>query len=252
MRRLASFTLPFSRSSRLLHPSLDRAYREYLGKLQILPRGPVWPIVVFMIGLPGSKRVIVADEIAKAAGYTFIVANTIRDILLSAKESESHLDELLWRAIEHVLASGGNVVVDMDAIATSRRARAWAVAKKNGAHVEFVRTHCSFFQMMLNLQQAATDKNVHPAWRAEVLAHGMEDTDERRAAAAQARVVQTAHLHYRTSKPDGVLDEVRPLPFELLMDVLRVTQRALEMPRKESHKHWPSSKRHSNMSLFLF
>ncbi|MBI2624604.1 AAA family ATPase [Candidatus Parcubacteria bacterium] len=117
-------------------------------KLAIKKRKTEKPVIVAIIGLVGSGRGSVAQELAKHIGATIIKSDDIRIELRKQGERYEKSRAIAENAAVEVVRQGGNVILDSDFVDEKKRASVRAKAHKAGARLVFVRTHCDFDVMV--------------------------------------------------------------------------------------------------------
>jgi predicted kinase len=121
--------------------AVDKRLRAALMRaVKIRPRITKKPIVVALIGFPGSGKSTIARELARDLGATVIAGDEIRIFLRKHKKPYDATRELVLSAIEEVIKRGGNVIVDSDAVDPTKREL--MKARSRGVELFFVRTCC--------------------------------------------------------------------------------------------------------------
>ncbi len=105
-------------------------------------------VIVAMIGLVGSGKSSVARELAKHLGATVIVGNDIRIELRRQSERYEKARAIAENVAMEVIKNGGNVILDSDFVDEKKRASIREKARKAGARLVFVRTHCDMDVVM--------------------------------------------------------------------------------------------------------
>lgn len=100
------------------------------------------PVIVAMIGLIGSGKSSVAQELAKHIGATVIESDAIRVELRKQGEQYKHARMIAENATLEATGRGSNVVIDSDFIDAKKRASLHEKARKASIRVFFIRTFC--------------------------------------------------------------------------------------------------------------
>ena len=114
----------------------------FLAKLDIKKRKTEKPVIVAVIGLVGSGKSAVAQELAKYIGATVIGGDDIRIGLRKQGESYERTWAIAENASIEVVKQGGNVILDSDFVDEKKRASIREKVRKTGVRLVFVRTHC--------------------------------------------------------------------------------------------------------------
>lgn len=126
----------------------QRAQDSFLAMLGIKKRKSKKPIIVAIVGLVGSGKSTVAQELAKQIGATVIKGDDIRIELRRQNERYEQARAIGENAALEVLKRGGNVILDSDFVDAKKRAGAREKARKAGVRLVFVRTHCDIDVMV--------------------------------------------------------------------------------------------------------
>lgn len=118
------------------------AQDAFMAKLDIKKRETGKPIIVALIGLVGSGKSSVAQELAKHIGATVIEGDDIRIELRKQSERYERARAIAENAAVEVVNQGGNAILDSDFVDEKKRASIREKARKAGIHLIFVRTHC--------------------------------------------------------------------------------------------------------------
>lgn len=112
-----------------------------MSRIQIKKRATKQPIVVAMVGLVGSGKSTVANDIAELIGATVVNGDEIRIGLRKQAKSYRNVRLIAENMAIEIVNKGGNVVLDSDFIDAKKRASIREKAKQAGAKVVFVRTY---------------------------------------------------------------------------------------------------------------
>lgn len=127
----------------------ERAAQEvFLANLDIKKRKTKKPVIVAVIGLVGSGKSSVAQELAKHIGATVIEGDDIRIELRKQSERYERARAITENAAIEVVRQSGNVILDSDFVDEKKRASVREKARKAGVRLVFVRTYCDFDVMV--------------------------------------------------------------------------------------------------------
>ena len=152
-RRLIEFILPYIIGSMVhkrekLTQKEQNAQDSFLAKLDIKKSKTKKPIIVAMIGLVGSGKSFVAQELAKYIDATVIEGDSIRIELRKQNERYERARAIAENAAMEVVKQGGNVILDSDFVDDKKRASIREKARKADIRLVFIRTYCDFDVMM--------------------------------------------------------------------------------------------------------
>lgn len=119
-----------------------------MAKLDIQKHKTDKPVIVAIIGLVGSGKSSVAQELAKHIGATVIESDAIRIELRKLGERYEKSRAIAENAALEVVKVGGNVILDSDFVDEKKRASLREKARKAGVRLVFVRTHCDLDVMV--------------------------------------------------------------------------------------------------------
>lgn len=114
----------------------------FVTKLQFVKRRTKKPIVIGMVGLVGSGKSSVADELSKTIGATLVKGDDIRVELRRQGERFDRARAIAEHAVKEIVDNGGNAILDSDFVDSRKRASLRAKAQSMGAHLMFIRTTC--------------------------------------------------------------------------------------------------------------
>ena len=146
--RLQEYLLPWA-FAMAIHPNESFTKKEKLAQaefMKILPtirRKTRGPVVVAMVGLVGSGKSFIAQELAEGIGAVVLKGDAIRVELRKAEERYEGQSRIAENAAVEILRQGNNVVIDSDHIDAKKRASLRAKVKKHGL-LFFVRTHADY------------------------------------------------------------------------------------------------------------
>ena len=127
----------------------ERATQDaFMAKLDIKKRKTEKPVIVAVIGLVGSGKSSVAQELAKHIGATVIEGDDIRIELRKLGERYEKSRAIAENAVLEVVKQGSNVILDSGFVDEKKRASVREKARKAGVRLVFVRTHCDLDVMV--------------------------------------------------------------------------------------------------------
>lgn len=124
------------------------AQDAFLTRLDIKKRKTEKPVIVAMIGLVGSGKSSVAQELAKHIGATVIEGDDIRIELRKQSERYERARAIAENVAIEVVKQGGNVILDSDFVDVKKRASVREKARKAGVRLVFVCTYCDLDVMV--------------------------------------------------------------------------------------------------------
>lgn len=132
-----------------------KAQNDYFLKLDITPkRKTKKPIILGIIGLIGSGKTTIAEEISPLIGASVISGDNIRVCLRKEKEKYDNARLIAENVASEVVNKGSNVIIDSDFIDQKKRVSLKEKAKKVGAKVIFIRTYADFDIMIGRIMDA--------------------------------------------------------------------------------------------------
>ena len=135
------------------------AQRQYLLSLKnFSERKTKKPLIIGLIGLVGSGKSAVAEEMALMVGATVVSGDQIRVFLRKKGERYERARKIAENVAEGIIINGGNVIIDSDFIDQKKRVSLKEKAKKMGAKVIFIRTY-SEIDVMIGIIFEADYKN---------------------------------------------------------------------------------------------
>lgn len=97
-------------------------------------------VVIGLIGLVGSGKTVVAEDLAHALEATVVSGNVVRMALRKQKLGFDHAREIVFALTKETLFRGGSVVIDSDFAGPRKRNDIKKIVKDGGGTVYFVRT----------------------------------------------------------------------------------------------------------------
>jgi predicted kinase len=124
------------------------AQSDFMARLDVQKRKTSKPIIVAIIGLVGSGKTSVAQELAKHIGATVIEGDDIRIELRKQGERYERARAIAENVALEVVNRGGNVILDSDFIDPKKRASLREKARVAGICVGFVCTYADYDVMV--------------------------------------------------------------------------------------------------------
>jgi predicted kinase len=122
-----------NRDAELLEASLGR-----------LPRRVERPVVIVMVGLPGSGKSHLARAVARRTPAVVLDSDALRGVLFAdpkhTKREHGRLFPALHVLIDRLLARGNSIIIDATNLKEANRRPYYKLAEKNGAALYLVRT----------------------------------------------------------------------------------------------------------------
>lgn len=131
-----------------LTPKEQAAQKSYLTKLNVQKRKTDKPVIVAMIGLVGSGKSSVAQELAKHIGANVIEGDDIRIELRKQNERYERARAIAENVALEVVRQGGNVILDSDFVDAKKRASIREKARKAHVRLVFLCTYADFDVMV--------------------------------------------------------------------------------------------------------
>jgi len=221
--RLIEFILPYIIGNMVhkrekLTQKEQRAQDSFLAKIDIKKRKTEKPVIVAIIGLVGSGKSSVAQELAKHIGATVIEGDDIRIELRKQSERYEKSRAIAENVAIEVVKQGGNVVLDSDFVDEKKRASVREKARKAGVRLVFVRTHCDL-DVMVGRVLTATYRN-----RVDDFFGGASSkwtgSEQSKGAAVKVREMwrRTPH-HYRWVNQGGGKWVLKKFPFAIFAEI---------------------------------
>ncbi|PIQ75453.1 MAG: hypothetical protein COV84_01125, partial [Candidatus Portnoybacteria bacterium CG11_big_fil_rev_8_21_14_0_20_40_15] len=221
--RLTEFILPYIIGNMVhkrekLTQKEQRAQDSFLAKIDIKKRKTEKPVIVAIIGLVGSGKSSVAQELAKHIGATVIEGDDIRIELRKQSERYEKSRAIAENVAIEVVKQGGNVVLDSDFVDEKKRASVREKARKAGVRLVFVRTHCDL-DVMVGRVLTATYRN-----RVDDFFGGASSkwtgSEQSKGAAVKVREMwrRTPH-HYRWVNQGGGKWVLKKFPFAIFAEI---------------------------------
>lgn len=149
LERLLEFVLPRIIGI-MLHARESLTKKERLAKdafttkLDIKKRKTDKPVIVAIVGLVGSGKSSVAQELAKHIGAAIVEGDDIRIELRKQGERYEKTRAIAEDVAIDIVKRGGNVILDSDFVDEKKRASIREKARKAGVRLLFIRTYCDF------------------------------------------------------------------------------------------------------------
>lgn len=114
----------------------------YLATLDVKKRKTNKPIIIALLGLVGSGKSTVSQELAKHIGANVIEGDDIRIELRRLGERFERTRAIAENVAFKVIQQGGNAILDSDFIDAKKRASIRKKARLAGVRLVFIRTYC--------------------------------------------------------------------------------------------------------------
>lgn len=196
----------------------QHAQDSFLAKLDIKKRKTKKPVIVAIIGLVGSGKSSVAQELVKHIGATVIEGDDIRVELRKQSERYERARAIAENAAIEVVKQGGNVILDSDFVDEKKRASVREKARKAGVRLVFVRTHCDLDVMVGRVLTATYHDKVDDFFGGA--SSKWTGTEQSKGAAVKVREMwrRTPH-HYRWVNQGGGKWILKKFPFAIFADI---------------------------------
>jgi predicted kinase len=196
----------------------QRAQDSFLAKLDIKKRKTKKPVIVAIIGLVGSGKSSVAQELAKHIGATVIEGDDIRIELRKQSERYEKSRAIAENAAIKVVKQGGNVILDSDFVDEKKRASVREKARKAGIRLVFVRTHCDIDVMVGRVLTATYHNRVDDFFGGA--SSKWTGSEQSKGAAVKVREMwrRTPH-HYRWVNQGGGKWVLKKFPFAIFAEI---------------------------------
>ncbi|MCH8986762.1 AAA family ATPase [Patescibacteria group bacterium] len=194
------------------------AQNAFMAKLKIKKRETKKPVIVAIIGLVGSGKSSVTQELAKHIGATVIEGDDIRIELRKQSERYERARAIAENAAIEVINQDGDVILDSDFVDAKKRASIREKARKAGVRLIFVRTHCDL-DVMVGRILTATYRN-----RVDDFFGGASSkwtgSEQSKGAAVKIREMwRRTPQHYRWINQGGGKWILKKLPFAIFAEI---------------------------------
>ena len=190
----------------------------FMAKLDIKKRKTDKPVVVAVIGLVGSGKSSVAQELAKHIGATVIGGDDIRIELRKQSERYEKSRAIAENVATEVVKQGGNVILDSDFVDEKKRASLREKARKAGMRLVFVRTHCDLDVMVGRVLTATYHNRVDDFFGGAK--SKWQGSEQSKGAAVKVREMwrRTPH-HYHWVNQGGGKWVLKKFPFAIFAEI---------------------------------
>lgn len=142
-----------------LTPKELTAQKDFLAKLGVIQKRKTdEPVIVAMIGLTGSGKSSVSQELGKLIGATVIEGDSIRIELRKQGERYDRARALAENVALEVVKHGGNVILDSDFIDPKKRASIREKTRQANIRLVFICTYADL-DVMIGRALTADYKN---------------------------------------------------------------------------------------------
>lgn len=197
----------------------ERAAQDvFMTKLNIKKCKTKKQVIVAIIGLVGSGKSSVAQELAKHIGATIIEGDDIRIELRKQGERYEKARAIAENAAIEVIKQGGNVILDSDFVDKKKRASLREKARKAGVRLVFVRTHCDVDVVVGRVLTATYRNHVDDFFGGA--SSKWTGSEQSKGAAVKVREMQrrTPH-HYRWVNQGGGKWVLKKFPFAIFAEI---------------------------------
>lgn len=227
-RRLTEMVLPFImrvmvHKSELLSAKAKNAQQAFIDRL----RSKIGPVerktkkqfVVAFLGLVGSGKSSVAQELARQIGGIVVEGDAIRVQLRKVGEKYLYVRQIAENVALEILKRGGSVIFNADFVDERKRASLKAKIVKAGVELVFIRTYADP-DVMLGRMLSAPYRNSPDDFFGGAKTTMKEETEQQRGAVIKFREMwrRTPH-HYRWFNHGGGKWVLKKPPVLLLADI---------------------------------
>ncbi len=202
-----------------LSEKAQQAQDNYLDSLTIKTIRTKRQLAIALVGLVGSGKSSVANELSSLIGATIIEGDAVRVALRKAGEAYKYVRQIGEYAILEVLRQGGNVIIDADHIDSRKRASLREKLKATGTQLLFIRTHADLDVMIGRAMTAPYEKSVDDFFGG-AKTPWTEGTPQQTGATIKLKEMmrRTPH-HYSWKDEGGGAWQLKKLPFKLFADL---------------------------------
>ncbi|MBI1999040.1 MAG: AAA family ATPase [Parcubacteria group bacterium] len=194
------------------------AHDAFMAKLDIKKRKTEKPVIVAFIGLVGSGKSSVAQELAKHIGATVIEGDDIRIELRKQSERYEKSRAIAENAALEVVKQGGNIILDSDFVDEKKRASIREKARKAGVRLVFVRTHCDLDVMVGRVLTATYHNRVDDFFGGAK--SKWQGSEQSKGAAVKVREMwRRTPLHYTWVNRGGGQWKLKKFPFAIFAEI---------------------------------
>jgi predicted kinase len=180
------------------------AEEAFLANLNIKKRTSKKPLIVALIGLVGSGKTSVAQELAQHIGATIISNDVIRIELRKQKERYENAQVIAENVALRIIELGGNAILDSDFIDQQKRVDFRVRFRTTNVRLVFIRTHCDIDAQISRILEAFCDDHASEFLRPEVKIREMW---------------RRTPLHYRWTNQRGGVWALKKLPVTIFADI---------------------------------
>lgn len=188
-------------------------------RLCIMPaRKTKEPFLIGMVGVVGSGKTWVSEQLSRATGAAVIRSDAIRLALRRYNQNEQHIQQMRDALVRYVLDNGGSVIVDGDCVQAERRQSLQRTARAYHARVLFIRVHADIQTMLARIIASTYGTRLTDVFGGERISHVKGSNDVYGAATKIKAFWRRAPLHYRWLGGGGKW-ELRKLSFRIFADI---------------------------------
>jgi predicted kinase len=194
------------------------AQEAFMAKLDIAKRKTEKPVIVAIIGLVGSGKSPVAQELAKHIGATVVEGDAIRVELRKQDERYERARAIAENVALEVVKRGGNAILDSDFVDEKKRASLREKARKAGIRLVFICTYCDLDVMTGRVLSATYHDRVDDFFGgAKSQWKGNEQS--RGAVVKMREMLRRLPLHYRWENKGGGQWLIKNPPCAVIADI---------------------------------
>lgn len=194
------------------------AQKAFLTKLVVPRRKTKAPVIVAMIGLVGSGKSSVAQELAERIGAAVVDGDKIRVELRKRGEHYEHARTIAENVSIEVIGHGGNVILDSDFIDAKKRASLREKARKAGVRLFFICTYANLDIMVGRIITAAYQDRVDDFFGGASSKWEGGETSKGAVVKMREMLRRISH-HYRWENKAGGRWVIRKPPCAVLADI---------------------------------
>src|SRR5581483_50122 len=205
------------------------AMQDYNARLKVINRKTKDQVAIALVGLIGSGKSSVSEELSRHIGATIIEGDEIRVELRRQNESYEKTRALAEQVADRVLRQGGNVILDSDFIDAKKRASLREKLKKiPGVKLHFLCAYCDLDVQVGRIISAKYDQDPIGFFSgARSLWSG--DPKIKPAIVKLREMMRRIPLHYRWVNKAGGKWEIKNPPCKVLADIDTTNEKEWKM-----------------------